>query len=175
MATAADTTRNEFAELLHGARRTADHLEMRDVYAVGDPSFEAWRAGRPFDRSQRNAVWRDILAGPIGRGVAIRRARIVSEPVTNYIRYEHAITDAANVAAGEQVRWLPRRRACDVALPGTDFWLFDDQTVRFNHFAGDGQWAGTEIVTDPAVIALCTAAFGAVWERAIPHQEYRAD
>jgi hypothetical protein len=30
-----------------------------------------------------------------------------------------------NAAAGEDVRWLPRRRASDLALPGTDFWVLD--------------------------------------------------
>lgn len=30
-----------------------------------------------------------------------------------------------NVKAGEEVRWLPRRQASDLALPGNDFWLFD--------------------------------------------------
>ncbi|MEV8637604.1 DUF6879 family protein [Streptosporangium sp. NPDC051023] len=173
MATTATATRNEFAELLQAAQRTAAHLEMRDVYAVGDPSFEAWQAGQPFDRSGRDAVWRGILAGPIGRGVQVRRARIVSEPVTDYIRYEHEITAAANLAAGEQVRWLPRRQASDLALPGNDFWLFDERTLRFNHFTGDGRWAGTEIVTDSAVVRLCASAFDAVWSRAVPHGIYR--
>lgn len=173
MTTTAAATRSEFAGLLQAARHTAVHLEMRDAYAVGDPCFEAWRAGKAFDRSERDAVWRQILAEPIRRGVQVRRARIVSEPVSAYIRYEHEITEAANVAAGEQVRWLPRRRASDLALPGNDFWLFDAKTVRFNHFTGDGEWAGTELVTDPGVVKLCVAAFDAVWDRAVPHQEYR--
>ncbi|WP_438948653.1 DUF6879 family protein [Streptomyces atratus] len=54
------------------------------------------------------------------RGVRVLRARVVSEPVTEYIRFEHAITDA-NLRAGEEVRWLPRRRASTLALPGNDF------------------------------------------------------
>ena len=45
----------------------------------------------------------------------MRRARVVSEPVTDYIRYEHDLT-FANVAAGELVRWLPRRNAADIAV-----------------------------------------------------------
>jgi len=87
-------------------------------------------------------------------GSKIRRARVVSEPVTEYIRFEHAITADLNVAAGEQVRWLPRRRASDLALPGSDFWLFDDQLIIFNHFAGDGSWPpdGFATTTDPAVV-----------------------
>ncbi len=56
------------------------------------------------------------------RGVIIRRTRIVSEPVSEYIRWEHEIT-SANAEAGEDVRWLPPRRASDLLLPGNDFWV----------------------------------------------------
>jgi hypothetical protein len=93
-------------------------------------------------------------------------------PVTEYIRYEYDVTAAHNIAAGEQVRWLPRRRASDLALPGNDFWLFDGVAVLFNHFAGNGDMLGEEYVTDPAVAELCATAFEAVWDRAVPHADY---
>jgi hypothetical protein len=72
------------------------------------------------------------------------------------------------------VRWLPRRRASDLALPGNDFWLFDERIVMVNHFTGTGESAGTEVTpTIPRWVKLCGFAFLAVWERAIPHQDYR--
>lgn len=92
-------------------------------------------------------------------------------PVSPYIRYEHALT-GVNVAAGEQVRWLPRRQASRLALPGNDFWLFDDRTVRWNHFTGEGGSAPGEITDDPAAARLCADAFEAVWSRATPHDAY---
>ncbi len=104
----------------------------------------------------------------VGRGVVMRRARIVSVPVTDYIRYEHAGTPVN--LAGELVRRLPRRQASDIALPGNDFWLFDKSVVLFNHFTGDGAWDEPRwsATRDPAVIELCARAFEAVWDRAIP-------
>jgi hypothetical protein len=30
-----------------------------------------------------------------------------------------------------------------------------------------------EVIEDPAVAKLCSSAFEAVWERAVPHEEYR--
>lgn len=101
----------------------------------------------------------------------VRRARIVSEPVSEYIRYEHSGT-FTNVAAGEHVRWLPRRRASDIALPGNDFWLFDEEWVHWNHFAGDGSSTGEEITNAPVSAKLCSEAFEAVWSRAVPHDQY---
>ena len=76
-------------------------------------------------------------------------------------------------AGGEQVRWLPRRRASDLCLPGNDFWLFDDRLVRFHHFSGVGEIIEDELSDAPAVIRLCATAFEAVWKRAVPHAEYR--
>lgn len=168
-----------FAELLGRASASAVHLEMRDVYGVVDEAedFAAWRSGRRVDWDNREEWWHDFyaqVAEAVARGVRVRRARVVSEPVTDYIRYEHYIT-RANIAAGEEVRWLPRRRASDIALPGNDFWLFDQRLVRFNHFTGDGQLVAQELEDDPAVVKLCSAAFEAVWVRAVPHEEYRPD
>lgn len=104
-------------------------------------------------------------------GVSFRRARVVSEPASAYIRYEHACT-YQNVAAGELVRWLPRRKASDLALPGNDFWLFDERLIMWNHFTGEGASAGPEMDEREDVAKFCAAAFDAVWERAAPHEEY---
>ena len=112
-------------------------------------------------------------ASVIQRGATVRRARIISEPPSDYIRFEYEVTPAANLAAGEDVRWLPRWKASDLALPGNDFWLFDDTTVLFNYFSGDGAAAGTELRDEAAVVKLCASAFEAVWDRAVPHGEYR--
>ncbi|MBP2403496.1 DUF6879 family protein [Streptomyces syringium] len=167
-----------FDELLASAKRSAVHLEMRDVYGVGDEAqdFERWaRTGeRDIDpTSDYWAPWVDLIQRTVARGVAVRRARVVSEPVTDYIKYEHAGT-VVNLQAGEQVRWLPRRHASDIALPGNDCWVFDDETVLFNHFTGEGSWSepGWEVRTEPAVVRLAAAAFEAVWERGTPHEKY---
>ena len=105
--------------------------------------------------------------------MVVRRARIVSEPVSTYTRYLHAMT-SVNVGAGEQVRWLPRRDAAGIALPGLDFWVFDGHRVLFNHFTGDGDWADPRLsyTEAPAVAQLCASAFETVWERGIEHGKY---
>lgn len=106
--------------------------------------------------------------GNAGSGAAVRlgfRAQAVEQ------RIEHAITPA-NLRAGERVRWLPRRHASDLTLPGNDFWLIDDRIVRFNLFSGDGAAVEPDASEDPAVVKLCADAFTTVWERAVPHEEY---
>ncbi|CAM5623978.1 hypothetical protein BOQ63_032080 [Streptomyces viridifaciens] len=166
----------DFSALLRGARRTAFHLEMRDVYGVADEeaAFEEFSRSGAVDLDPDSAFWAGwlpLVRETVARGVVLRRARIVSEPVTDYIRWEHALTPA-NIAAGEQVRWLPRRLASDLALPGNDLWLIDDRLVLFHWFTGDGAWAGHEFTEDPAVVRAASTAFEAVWERGTPHDRY---
>ncbi|WP_432095441.1 DUF6879 family protein [Streptomyces sp. bgisy100] len=165
-----------FAELLDGAQSSAVHLEMRDAYGVANEveEFARWKRTGECDVDPGSAGWSpwvELIRRTVCRGVAVRRARIVSEPVSDYVRFEHAGT-RVNIGAGEQVRWLPRRRASDIALPGNDFWLIDDHIVRWNHFTGEGASGGGEMNDDPAVAKLCSQAFEAVWARAVPHEEY---
>ncbi|MFD5749751.1 DUF6879 family protein [Streptomyces sp. NPDC127033] len=165
-----------FDALIATCVRSAVHLEMRDSYAVESEKvpFADWKNGFRHDPADRASWWRpwhDLIQETVSRGVVVRRARIVSEPVSTYIRFEHSGT-FTNIAAGEQVRWLPRRRASDIALPGNDFWLFDERLIRWNHFTGEGGSGGPEDSDDPVAAKLCAEAFEAVWERAIPHEAY---
>ena len=168
-----------FEELLDSAKFSAVHLEMRDYYGVAAEAedFAHWKRTGERDVDPGSAYWKpwtDLITRSVGRGVEVRRARVVSEPVSDYIRYEHAGA-VVNLGAGEQVRWLPRRQASAIALPGNDFWLIDGQTVRWNHFTGEGASGGGEVSDDPTTAKLCETAFEAVWALAIPHENYKID
>ncbi|MFD9455340.1 DUF6879 family protein [Streptomyces sp. NPDC059985] len=165
-----------FADLLAGCASTAFHLETRDVYGIDaeDDDFAAWKAGRLVGPADRSAWWTPFhasVADAVSRGVEIRRARVVSEPVSEYIRYEYACT-YRNVEAGEDVRWLPRSLTSDLLLPGNDLWIFDGRLVRFGLFAGDGQFVSHVLEDSTHVVKQCADAFQAAWDRATPHAAY---
>ena len=167
-----------FEELFGRAKHSAVHLEMRDSYAVSGEAADVarWKETGEVNADPNSDYWRTwvvAVSGAVERGVRVRRARIVSQPVADYIRFEYAITPV-NLAAGEEVRWLVRRNASDIALPGNDFWLFDGTFVRLNHFTGNGDGADEpfEDTEDPGLAQLCATAFEAVWERATPHAEF---
>ncbi|WP_283133895.1 DUF6879 family protein [Rhizohabitans arisaemae] len=164
--------RPTFSELFAGCVRSAVHLEMRDMYTPDDPVYLDWKADVPVNAVERWREWYDLIVATVARGVQVRRARIISEPITDFIRHEYDLTADLNIAAGERVRWLPRRHASGLALPGNDFWVFDDQLVRFGHFAGDGTYLFQEITKESDVVKLCVAAFESVWERAVDHKDY---
>ena len=101
----------------------------------------------------------------------LRRLGIVSEPVTAYIRFEWL--DAAKlIEASGVVRWLSRKNARLRCCRGNDYWMFDQRTVVFTHFSGDGHVLGHEITTDHGIVARYASAFEAAWALAIPHAEF---
>lgn len=160
-------------DLVAATQRSAVHLELRDMYTPDDPIFLDWLAGKPQDPAELLADWFDIVKGATSRGVTVRRVRIISEPITNFIRHEYEFAGPLNIAAGEDVRWLPRHKAAGLLVPACDLWIFDDQLIRWGHFSGDGNIVGHELTDDPAVVKATADAFEAVWGRAIPHREYR--
>jgi hypothetical protein len=160
-----------FSELIAATTRSAVHLETRDAYTPDDPAFADWKAGRPVS-APAGSAWYELVREHTARSVSFRRARIVSEPLADYIRFEYEST-AFNIDAGEQVRWLPRHAAPGLLIPLADCWILDDKLVRFGFFAGDGAFLGHELTDDPEVVATCVNAFVQVWERSIPHDEYR--
>jgi hypothetical protein len=161
--------------LIAGFRREALHLEMRDVYAAADHGrFRKWLAGEEFDpcdEAEWWRPWREMMGRHHDAGRVLRRLRVVSEPVTEYIKFEWL--DAAElVRAGEDVRWLPRQRASGLLLPGNDLWCFDSESVVFTYLSGDGEVQRYEMTTDPWLVGKVVAAFEAAWSAAIPHGEY---
>jgi hypothetical protein len=167
-------TNEEFEELLlTGFAREAIHLEMRDAYgtAVELPHMAKWARGEPDDLEWLQG-WCTTLREHVKAGKSVRRARVVSEPLSDYQRWSHSIADPM-VQAGEDIRWVPRRLVSSVALPGNDFYLFDDRLAVFLLYAGNGLSAGMLSSCDPADLRLCRSAFEAVWELSIPHSEYQ--
>jgi len=150
------------------------HLEMRDSYGTEAelPHLAKWLRGEPDDPAWLEP-WFATVRAARQAGRAFRRARIVSEPVSDYQRWvledSHLFVDA-----GEDIRWVPRRLVSTIPLPGNDFWLFDDQLVIFLIFAGNGLVVDRLATTDPSAIALCRTAFESVWPLAIPDRDYRA-
>lgn len=162
------------AGAMRSAQQSAFHLEMRDLYMVDEADLNSWRTGT-YNGANRSSWWLTLAAETVARGVSVRRARIVSEPVSEYIRFEYEST-TANIRAGEDVRWLSRRVASDIAVPVNDFWLIDGKLAIFNQMDGYGNWVKDgpeEVREEPEVVQLCAAAFTGVWDRAIPHADYR--
>lgn len=167
-------TDEEFGKLLAAGFETgASHLEMRDAYGTEAelPHMAKWAAGEPDDLEWLQG-WCATLREHVKAGRRVRRARVVSEPLSDYQRWSYRIA-APMVDAGEDIRWVPRRLVSAVTMPGNDFYLFDDRLAVFLLYTGGGLSAGMMKTADPDVLKLCRSAFGAVWALSIPHREYQ--
>jgi len=170
----ASITDEEFDRLLlSGFEREAVHFEARDAYGttVELPHMAKWAAGEP-DDLQWLQGWCSTLRDHVQAGRSVRRARIVSEPLSDYQRWSHSIAHPM-VDAGEDIRWVPRRFVSSLALPGNDFYLFDDRLVVFLIYAGNGLGTDKITSTGPADIRLCRSAFEAVWKLSMAHRDYQ--
>jgi hypothetical protein len=105
-------------------------------------------------------------------GIEQRRIKTLSEPAS---RYMHRAYEFASylVEAGEDIRWLPRRLASALLLPGNDMFVLDGKAVMFNLHDGDTNPAGQQWADDPDLVRQCQASFEAAWAVAIPHRDYR--
>ena len=169
----ASITDEDLDGLLSGFKRQVVHLETRDAYGtlVELPHMAKWAENEPDDLEWLQG-WCSTLRQHASAGRSVRRARIVSEPLSDYQRWSYSIAQPM-VDAGEDIRWVPRRRLSSVAVPGNDFYLFDDELVVFLIYSGDGLGTDKVVSSDPADIRLCRSSFEAVWMLAIPHRDYR--
>ncbi len=166
-------TDEEFDSFLSRFQREALHLETRDTYgtAMELPHLAKWAAGEADDLEWLQG-WCSTLREHVRAGRSVRRARIVSEPLSDYQRWSYSIAYPM-VDAGEDIRWVPRRLVSSVALPGNDFYLFDDHLIVFLIYAENGLATDRIMSTDPADIRLCRTAFEAVWKLSIAHSDYQ--
>jgi uncharacterized protein DUF6879 len=167
-------TYEELNDLCRGIRTSFVHLETRDAYGteVELPHMAKWRRGEPDDFAWLT-WWLGMLRGHRERGRTCRRARVVSEPVSEYQRWtlSHA---GLFVDAGEDIRYVARPLLVTTQLPGSgDFYVFDSELVLFLHYKGDGTNASFETTEDPQIVRTCEDAFENVWKLATPFREYR--
>src|SRR6266540_2421987 len=122
--------------------------------------------------STRSSSWRSGT-GTTRQGKRVERVRVVTEPHSDYIRWEIAGTPY-NLAAGEDIRYLPRGRAEQVGLPDHDFCLFDSTRLVLLHFDEDDQPLQHELTTDPAVVVRHCCWRDVAWHYALPYSQYTA-
>ncbi|WP_330232356.1 hypothetical protein OHA40_07595 [Nocardia sp. NBC_00508] len=171
-------TINETNALLRTAHTDAFHLEVSDDHSAVADETEPMRrvlAGLPpFEPDAYPDSWRewDELVGEVtAHGVTMRRVRVVSEPLTDYVRFLQGLTDR-NVRLGEDIRWLPRHLVDQADYTTDEWWLIDNARVAFTIFGTDGDFVGAALTEDPAIVDRCTGIRDALWRKATPHADY---
>ena len=176
-------TPEQFDALFDRFHHTVVRLEALPVYDVVAEveRISAWRRGDPRpERSVRTSPWMARIAdSTTTQGKQWQRVRVLSDPPTEYERYE-LDSYVESQAVGEQILIADRRTALD-ALGGDlgpDVWLFDaGQPGAFAAvmlYDSTGQWLGAEHVTDQAELAVFAERIARVREVTQPLNVYLA-
>ena len=136
-----------FGALFDDFAASAFRLEQLQVYDVPSEvaALAAWRRDGSVGP---NEAWCRTVRAARSRGASMRRVHVVTEPLSDYVRWE--LTGMRwSAEAGEDIRVLPAGRLDD--WPTTpDFWLFDDSLgVRMDYDAG-GRFLGGRPTDDVA-------------------------
>lgn len=153
---------------------SAFRLETLDHY-VADNEREPYRrflAGHAHDPAWR-LPWQRTVRGIVDAGMTIGRVHIVPASLTDYLRFELTRAYPASVAAGEDVRVLPRDVADELGLPqAEDYWLFDDRCSAVLRYGPNGDFVDVEITTDPARVQEHLRWRDTARSAAVPLHEY---
>lgn len=148
-------SREEFKKHMNSWRTSAWRWECQGIYR--EPSEE--EPLRRFLAGEPNLEWfQGWLARVrtwIASGQRIGRVRMLTNPLTDYLRFELSITPPA-IEAGEDIRFLSAARAAELGAPTEDFWLFDDERVLALRFGEHGV-SGAELITDPGKVSAYRA------------------
>ncbi|WKU07799.1 DUF6879 family protein [Micromonospora sp. HUAS LYJ1] len=157
-----------FQRLFSDFHHAAFKLEVRRSYGVPaeDEPFQVFLAGKDPGVDWLRP-WLDLMRAETAKGKRVERVRVVDEPPSDYLRFEMSVTPH-NLAAGEDIRYLDRRRATELTLPRYDFWLFDSQLVAFLHFTDDDRFVGFSTTDDPAEVLEHCQCRDRAWTRATP-------
>lgn len=141
------TSRAALEHLLDTFGRSAWRLECQGTYDEPEERepLRQFLAGEPDDLAWY-MDWPEWVREVRASGRTIGRVRVLTDPLTDYLRWEIGVLTPPAVEAGEDIRVLPAAVWPGLQLPSTDFWLFDDSTAAVLHF-GDQGVSGVELIT----------------------------
>jgi hypothetical protein len=143
-------SRSQFQELFTAKWSTAWRWECQGVYR--EPTEQ--EPLRRFLLGDRDLSWyrpwRERVRAWVAEGRHIARVRMLTDPLTDYLRYQLFLTVAA-VDAGEDILFIDEERADELGAPKEDYWIFDDTKVVTMSFNDDGVNSAT-LITNPEVV-----------------------
>lgn len=145
-------------------RKDASRIEVLPAFNMPEElgALEASIAGRQPDMSFLSE-WHDHLREATQAGKTHRRLRIVSDPPTDYERFELLWGYPSNVVHGEQIRVTSRT---DTPADLRDIWIFDGGDAAFEVLYDDsGSFLGSRELS-PDETRNISSWFDAAWRSA---------
>jgi hypothetical protein len=151
---------------------TCFRLETRQQYA--EPGEEgplrSFLAGQEPASYPGKEAWLAVVRAGVAAGKVLQRVHVVSEPLTDYLRFEIGWSYQLSAEAGEDIR-ISRAAA---ALPADDYWLFDSRALARLQYDDDGALTGVELTADPAAVVQAGYWRDVALHLAVPLRNWRA-
>lgn len=162
-----------WSRALRDFQHSAWRWEAQGVYREPEEQepLRQFLAGQEPDLSFMHGWWATVEAN-VRAGKHYGRIRVLTEPLTDYLRFELSFTQQ-NVDAGEDIRVMPLDRARELDLLSEDFWLLDDALAAVMHFDRNG-FCYADAVTEPHEVRRFREIRDRAWENAVPFRDYLA-
>ncbi|QIK09101.1 hypothetical protein G7Z12_26820 [Streptomyces sp. ID38640] len=150
-----------FRKIERGQHFQEPGFASHDAFAAGD-----WGRALTLVEEKREAYGRQFRKAA-DLGVEQRRLRVVEFPVTPYVQWEMHVL-RLRVELGESIRVLDARRIEDIerANPVPEVVILGESVMYGVCYDADGNAAGANRFSDPALIAETISGFDALYERA---------
>jgi len=150
--------------------RTLFRLECLPSYDVSSDGedFARFLAGEAEPTWERKQPWLDHLRQERERGLYSHRVRVLTTPLSDYLRYACTWGYALNSEAGEDIRVLNiSEKSPPDRLVSHDFWLIDNAQVVVMHYDDAGHYIGAKVAPEHA-LGRYREARDAAWTAAEP-------
>ncbi|MFC9290231.1 DUF6879 family protein [Streptomyces sp. NPDC057052] len=138
---------DEWRAMFRGIESEAWRLETLPQYLVPQEAEEiaAFRAGKRVDPHTYSSPYTEDLKRLRGEGKRKGRVRILTRPLSEYLRFEFSRYYAPHALAGEDIRILDVTGRENPLHGVQDFWLFDRSTVVLMNYEKDGTQVSREL------------------------------
>lgn len=167
---------DEFVRAIRGCRRLVFRLETLQVYRGSgeDEWIAAFERGAPHPPPEpEQDEWEAMIRSMTAAGVLIQRVHVVTEPLTDYLRFELAWAYPPNAAAGEDVSIADATAGWPMGVARHDYWLLDDR-VYDGVYEPDGTWRGVRPQHGQAAIEAAQKSRLAALGAAVPLADFLA-
>jgi hypothetical protein len=157
-----------------------DAPQIRDLFASAMTMYRLERlpayGPAPQETPQALAQWCDAVRTWTGQGRIVQRVRLLTEPPTDYMRYQLSTAFLDQVEAGEDVRILVSSSAWpDGVTLQQDHWLINGNTLLVLDHSKDGALAFADLVDDEAAVATARGLRDLALGVAVPYTRYVQD
>lgn len=115
--------------------------------------FKKWKQGK-LKLAENSKKWLQNLKETKERGVKMQRVRIVSLPLSDYIRYEMDFWEHS-IQNGEEILFLENEQYENIMqnldFKPKDFWTFDDNVLIIFHYDETGDFVKEESISNKLI------------------------